>query len=89
MQKRLAVKLKLLLSFYQIATRVPEVYQVSFPASVHATISAFTFVNLELATVVPPACLGLDSFYMRLLGAMLLPLLLVLATPLVGLCASA
>ena len=55
----------------QIATRVPDVYQVSFPASVHATLSTFSFVNLELATVVPPACLGLDSFYARLLGAML------------------
>ena len=70
-QKRLAVKLKLLLSFYQIATRVPDVYQVSFPRSVQRTVSAFTFVNLELSTFVPPACLGLDSFYARLLGAML------------------
>ena len=39
---------KLIMSFFQIATKVPTVYQVRMPPAVQAVVQAFGFASLDL-----------------------------------------
>ena len=45
---RVKTKVKILWTFYQIATRVADTYLVTFPRSVESSIKTFSFVSLEL-----------------------------------------
>ena len=73
-KRRLAIKIKILFGFYQIATKVGDTYLVSFPRSVETTLEFVSFVNLELDGFgLPLACVSLGSFQTRLLFIMLAP----------------
>ena len=78
-QHRLATKLKILFSFYQIVTKVGETYSVAYPASVASSLEIFALTNLELDGLgLPLACVSLASFETNLIFLMLLPFGLVL-----------
>ena len=80
------VSVKLIVSFFQIATKVPTVYQVRMPAPVQGVVKAFNFVSLDLdAFGLPWHCLGIDSFFNRLLVMASLPLVLMLVVFIISL----
>ena len=82
---RAKTKVKILWTFYQIATRVADTYVVTFPRSVERSINTFSFVSLELEGLgLPLACMSLGSFYNRLLFMMVAPIVLVVCVNLVG-----
>jgi hypothetical protein len=62
MRPRLITKLKLCVNFYQVATKLESVYQVSFPWAVSSSLKSFEFVNLNAASFVPLSCVGIGSF---------------------------
>ena len=73
-QRKLTTKIKTLVSFYQIITKVGETYAVTYPPSVEKTLDVFAFTNLELDGLgLPLACLSLGSFEAKLIFLMLLP----------------
>ena len=79
LQQRLAIKLKILFSFYQIVTKIGETYAVVYPEKIERILKFFAFTNLELDGMgLPLACIGLGSFQAKLIGAMVLPFGLVL-----------
>ena len=79
LQQRLAIKLKILFSFYQIVTKIGETYAVVYPENIERILKFFAFTNLELDGMgLPLACIGLGSFQAKLIGAMVLPFGLVL-----------
>ena len=83
--RRLRIKIKILFSFYQIATKVGETYLVTYPPSVESTLEIFSFTNLELGGLgLPLACTGLGGFENKLLFMMLAPAGLLLCTTLIG-----
>ena len=85
---RLEIKVgaKLIVSFFQIATKVPTVYQVRMPAPVQGVVKAFNFVSLDLdAFGLPWRCLGIDSFFNRLLMMSSIPVFLMVVVLVVSL----
>jgi hypothetical protein len=75
-------KLKIVVVFYQIATRVPSVYEVSLPANIADVLDHFsTIVTLGLDNVAmaPLECMQLHGYVPRLLFWMVLPIVLTLA----------
>ena len=65
---------KLLVSFFQIATKVPTVYQVRMPAPVQTVSNIFGFASLDLDSLgLPWRCLGVGTFYTRLLAMVVGP----------------
>ena len=72
-------KIKLVLSFYQIVTKVDEVYEVTMPAQVRAVMSIFTLgVSFGLGSSTDVlTCLGFIGFLPRLIFWMVLPAVLV------------
>ena len=86
-QRRLKIKVKVLFSFYQIATKVGETYIVTYPPSVESALGVFSFTNLELDGLgLPLACVSLGTFRSKLLFTMLAPIGLLLLTKLVSWC---
>ena len=86
-KRRLKIKLKVLWSFYQIATKVGETYLVAFPKSVEKSLEVLSFVNLELDGLgLPLACVELSGFRNKLLLMMLAPIGVLLFTKLIGWC---
>jgi len=77
LRERLAVSVKLLLSFYQVVTRIEVVYRLRLPALVQLTISYFSGIHFNIG-LLPRECLGLGSFHQTLLANMLLPLAVIL-----------
>ena len=72
----LTVKLRLLVTFFQIICRVPRVYLLEIPADLRRFIERFDLVlNLNLVTLVPLRCLGLRSFLQELIFTAIAPLL--------------
>ena len=81
-------KIKIVLGFYMIATKVDTIYSVALPADVRGLIESLTFVvSLGLGGVAttPLECLGLDGYVPRLLFWMIFPVA-VSAVVLVGVC---
>ena len=77
MQLSLRPKLKQLLGFYQVATRIADVYEVPMPRAVAALLSVFELVNLNIKGIgLPLQCLGLGSYEQQLATTMLLPVVL-------------
>jgi len=73
-QRRLATKIKILFSFYQVLTKVGETYSVIYPPSVERTLEVFAWTNLELDGLgLPLVCMGLGSFASKLLFLMAAP----------------
>ena len=84
-KRRLKIKVKVLFTFYQIATKVPSTYKVIYPPSVETQLAIFSFVNLELDGFgLPLACAGLGGFESKLLFMMLAPVAVLLVTKCVG-----
>ena len=85
--RRLKIKVKILFSFYQIATKVGETYIVRYPPSVERSLEVLSFTNLELDGIgLPLACMQLGGFENKLLFMMLAPLGALALTELVGWC---
>ena len=62
-QLSLRSKGKQLLGFYQVATRISDVYSVPMPKSVAALLSVFELFNVNLAGLgLPLQCLGLGTY---------------------------
>ena len=84
-QDRLKIKLKILFSFYQIATGVGTTYVVNYPQSVEHSLNALSFVNLELEGLgLPLACMGMGGFRQKLLFIIIAPLGILVLTKVVG-----
>jgi len=89
LRERLAVKAKLLLSFYQVVTRIEVVYKLRLPPAVQITISWFSGIHFNIG-MLPRECLGIASFRYTLLANMILPLgVNVLVLPLASLAVTA
>jgi len=72
-------KIKIILTFYQIATRVPRVYDVAFPADVASVLDNFATIvtlGLENVAMAPLECMQLEGYLPRLLFWMMFPVAL-------------
>ena len=79
------MKIKILWSFYQIATKVGETCMVTYPSSVESTLDNFSFTNLELDGLgLPLGCVSLSGFRNKLLFMMLAPVFVLFCTKVVG-----
>ena len=79
------IKVKILFTFYQIATKVGETYLVTFPRSVETSLEYLSAVNLELDVLgLPLACVALGGFEDKLIFMMFAPLAVLLCTEIVG-----
>ena len=86
-KRRLTIKIKILWTFYQIATRVGETYLITFPRRVEQSLDTLSFVNLELDGLgLPLACVELGGFESKLLFMMVAPITVLLLTKLIGWC---
>ena len=76
-QLSLRPKLKQLLSFYQVATRVSSVYDVPMPAAVANLLSFFELFNINIGGIgLPMQCMGLGTYEQQLAFMMLTPVVL-------------
>jgi hypothetical protein len=69
-------KLKILLTFFQISTQVPIVYEVTFPVEVNAILESFSYLvsfGLHGIATTPLECMGLGGYVPRLLFWMAVP----------------
>ena len=79
-------KMKILVTFYQIATKVPSIYDVALPPSSRAILESFGFVvdlGLDVA-VTPLECFGLHGFLPKLVFVTVMPALFVTILVLYG-----
>lgn len=75
-QLSLRPKSKQLLSFYQVATRVGDVYEVTMPSAVLQLFSIFEVLNINVAGIgLPLQCFGLGTYQQQLATTMLAPLM--------------
>lgn len=77
----LSTKLKILMAFYQVATKVPAIYVVTLPPSTRMILESFAVVvdvGLDVA-VTPLECVGMHGYLPRLAFFTLMPFLLCLA----------
>merc|ERR1740130_443836 len=75
-QLALRPKGKQLLSFYQVATRVGDVYEVKMPSAVLELLSIFEVLNINVAGIgLPLQCFGLGTYQQQLATTMLAPLM--------------
>jgi hypothetical protein len=83
--RQLATPAKILITFYQIATKVGETYQVTYPKSVEQTLAVFSWASLQFDGLgLPLACVALGGFKNQLLFMTLAPLVLLLLTVPIG-----
>ena len=87
--KTLKVKLKILASFFQVATKLESVYGVTLPpqaSSEGGVLSIFAFVNLDFfsALPLPWPCLGIGGYQQKLQAMALAPVALVFVLMLAG-----
>ena len=74
-QLSLRAKAKQLLGFYQVATRVAEVYEVSMPGAMAELLSILELFNFNLPRLgLPLQCLSLGTYQQQLAITMLMPL---------------
>ena len=69
-------KIKIVLGFYQLVTKVPGVYEVTLPPDVSAvleTLSGWASFGLQGFATTPLECMGLAGYTYRLLAYMLVP----------------
>ena len=73
-QLALRAKLKQMLSFYQVATRISDVYVIPMPEAVERLLSVFELLNINIGGIgLPLQCLGLGTYEQQLATTMLLP----------------
>ena len=74
-KQRITVKIKLLLSFYQIATRVGPLYDVPLPSAAKKVFVKFEFVNLKLDSLgLPLECVNLHGYRNHMLTLLTVPM---------------
>ena len=79
-------KLKLLIGFYQIGTKIGKLYHVAMPAEVATVLEALELgISFGLDITTPFECFGANRYEQRLVFWLLLPILLVLSLLAVGL----
>ena len=78
-------KLKLLIGFYQIGTKIGKLYHVAMPAEVAMVLEALELgISFGLDITTPFECFGANRYEQRLLFWLLLPLVLVLCLLTIG-----
>ena len=76
----LRAKAKQLLGFYQVITRISDVYEIPMPEDVGRLLSVFDILNLNIAGLgVPLQCLSLGTYEQQLIFTLLAPALLAVA----------
>jgi len=76
-QISLRAKFKQCLGFYQVATRVPDVFKVPFPKQAQSVLSIFEVFNVNIAGLsLPLSCMGLGNYVDRLLFTILFPIVI-------------
>ena len=76
-QISLRAKVKQCLGFYQVATRVPDVFKVPFPKQAQSVLSIFEVFNVNIAGLsLPLSCMGLGNYLDRLLFTILFPIVI-------------
>ena len=77
-------KLKQLLGFYQVVTRIGDIYSVPLPAEVAKMLAYLDVFNINLAGLLPMQCFGLGSYERVLAATLITPL--VLAAVIIAVC---
>ena len=76
-QLSLKAKAKQLLGFFQVATRVSDVYETPMPESVSHVLAFADLLNINIAGLgFPLQCLGIGSYQKQLATTMIAPLVL-------------
>ena len=76
-QLSLKAKAKQLLGFFQVATRVADVYETPMPESVSQVLAFADLLNINIAGLrLPLQCLGIGSYQKQLATTMMAPLVL-------------
>ena len=79
-QLSLRAKIKQMMSFYQVATRITQVYDLQLPERVVQLLETFDVLNIQIEALgLPLQCLGLGSFKYSLSFTMFAPLILAAA----------
>ena len=72
------IKLKIIVSFYQIVIQLETVYQLYLPADVRALLASIQVIISLGIEAVPLVCVGAKGYLGRLIFWMLVPLVLVI-----------
>ena len=73
----LKAKAKQLLGFFQVATRVADVYETPMPESVSQVLAFADVLNINIAGFgLPLQCLGIGTYQQQLATTMLVPLVI-------------
>ena len=76
-QLSLKAKAKQLLGFFQVATRVADVYETPMPESVSQVLAFAEVLNVNIAGLgFPLQCLGIGTYQQQLVTTMIAPLVL-------------
>ena len=75
----LRAKFKQMVSFYQVVTRISEVYELQLPARVRQLLEVFGVFNINVGVLVPLQCLGLGNYEDHLAFTMFSPIILAAA----------
>ena len=79
-QLSLRAKIKQMMSFYQVATRITQVYDLQLPERVKRLLEIFDVLNIKIEALgLPLQCLGLGSYEYSLSFTMFAPLILAVA----------
>lgn len=74
-QSPLCCRFKQCLSFYQVATRIPDVFQVPFPKAARGVLAIFEVFNFNIGGLsLPLNCIGLGSYVQQVAFTMVFPL---------------
>ena len=77
--QRLQGRIKIITSYYQVASSVSRSYQVLLPTSSAAVLDSAALLNLDLAGLgLPLACVGMHRIEQRLLFSLVAPVLFLL-----------
>ena len=80
------IKVKIVMSFYQVARLVPVVYQIILPSAVQAVLNVVGYLTIEVdALNIHISCYGAGGLYHQIAFLMIWPIVTIAATPLVGL----
>ena len=70
-------RFKQCLGFYQVATRVPDVYVVTLPKSARRVLSIFEVFNINIGGLsLPLSCVALGKYWQQMLFTILFPIVI-------------
>ena len=80
------IKVKIVLSFYQVARLVPVVYKIVLPRRVQAALDVVGYLTIEVdALNIHISCYGVSDLFHQLVFLMVWPAVMIAVTPLIGL----